>query len=219
MFQRVYDYPAIQTATRWYKPRAYGEPLSDGTWAGWLVFFALNGRSAKAPAGPETTQTSLALLARWAAGLTPVYLEGALKRALGLRAQRPVVAELDDAEYEALEDAELLETSAAIERTAAKVDEAAAITARRDAQQIRRDRMAMEAAEAATEEASAKLEAEAHEHAASLARATAATAKRRRDSLNDKRASSSHRNAGSTRRKISGTNPKKRVTPTKAKKR
>ena len=63
--------------------RAYGDPQPDGSWDDWLVFFPLGRGTAIAPPSPETTQHTLADLAVWAAGLTPVYLEGALDRALG----------------------------------------------------------------------------------------------------------------------------------------
>jgi hypothetical protein len=66
---------------RTYRPRACGRPRDDGTWEAWLEFSPGDGsevvRSAR-----ETTQPNLADLEYWATGLTPVYLEGALDRAL-----------------------------------------------------------------------------------------------------------------------------------------
>jgi len=183
MFRRVYDYPAVIAGARRYKPRAYGELKPDGTWAGWLVFFTLDGRSAKAPPGPETTQSTWGALIDWAAGVTPIYIEGALTRALGVSRQQSWIDELDAAEYEALSDAEVLETSAAAERVAAEVDAAAAAAARSDAERIRRQRRVTEAAAAVNEAASATLDAEAHERAASSARADAAAATRRLRSI------------------------------------
>jgi transitional endoplasmic reticulum ATPase len=75
-----------------YHARACGGKAGDGTrrWHGWIEF-------APVPRGPvirtprETTQPDRANTARWASGLTPVYLEGALARALhwGLIAVEP----------------------------------------------------------------------------------------------------------------------------------
>ena len=153
-----------------------------GAWDGWLVFFPLGGGAAIAPPSPETTQTTLAALALWAAGLTPVYLEGAMARALGLAQQAALIARLAEAEYEALGDAEQLEAEAAIERSAADLDEAAARTARAEAGRIRAERVAVKGALAASQEEAAKVEANLHEQAARDARAVAAAAKRQRQS-------------------------------------
>jgi hypothetical protein len=182
MFHRIQQYELIDMGGRWYRPRAYGDPQPDGTWDGWIVFFPLGGGSAIAPSGPETTQSTLEALAVWAAGLTPVYLDGALAGALRLARQPPLIAQLADAEYEALGDAERLEIAAEVERTAADLDEAAASAARADAERIRRERLATERALAATEEAAAKMEADVHEQAARDARTAAADAARRRRS-------------------------------------
>jgi hypothetical protein len=119
-------------------------------------------------------------LAVWAAGLTPVYVEGALGRALRLAQQPPPIAVLAEAEYEALEDAEQLETAAEADRRAADLDKAAAAAARADAERIRRERLAAECALAAVEEAAATMEADAHQQAARNARAAAATRRRTR---------------------------------------
>jgi hypothetical protein len=64
-----------------YAPRACGRAAEDGRWEGWVEFSALDTgevvRSAR-----ETTQPSRADTMYWATGLTRVYLEGALIRAL-----------------------------------------------------------------------------------------------------------------------------------------
>ena len=64
-----------------YEARACGGPMPGGTWQGWIEFAPLGGgepvRSAR-----ETTQPNRADTEYWATGLTPVYLEGALRRAL-----------------------------------------------------------------------------------------------------------------------------------------
>jgi hypothetical protein len=68
-----------------YTARACGSEMPDGKWQGWIEFVPLGGgeplRSAR-----ETTQPNRQDTAYWATGLTPVYLEGALRRA-----QRPTV--------------------------------------------------------------------------------------------------------------------------------
>lgn len=67
---------------RLYKAEACGGVSEDGLWEGWIEFSAetsdLVYRSAR-----ETTQPNRNDLLYWAKGLTEVYLEGALKRALG----------------------------------------------------------------------------------------------------------------------------------------
>ena len=182
MFHQIQQYELIDVGGLWYRPRAYGDPRPGGMWDGWLIFFPLGRRIAFAPPGPETTQSTVAALAVWAAGLSTVYLEGALARALDLAEQPPIIARLSDAEYEALAEAERLETAALVERTAAEVDDAAARAARIDAERLRRERLATESALATTEQEAAKLEATIHEQAARDARAIAAHAERRQRS-------------------------------------
>src|SRR5215831_6747554 len=64
-----------------YAPRACARAADDGRWEGWVEFSDLDTgdviRSAR-----ETTQPSRADTMYWATGLTRVYLEGALVRAL-----------------------------------------------------------------------------------------------------------------------------------------
>jgi hypothetical protein len=182
MFHRIQQYGLLYAGGVSYLPRAYGAVQADGTWEGRLVFFPIRSGTAVTPPGPETTQTTRAAVATWAAGLTTVYLEGALARALAGVEQPPPIAQLTAAEYEALDDAARLATAAAAERTAADLDDAAAEVARAEARQIRRERLATEGALAATKEAAASIEAERHEAAARDARAVAAAASRRRRS-------------------------------------
>jgi hypothetical protein len=178
VFQRIRDYDLIDAGGRVYRPRAYADPRSDGTWDGYLVFFPLGGGLAIATER-ETMQSTLDALTVWAAGITPVYLEGALARALQLASQPSVIDRLEVAEYEALEDADRLETAAEIERTTAIVDEMAAADARADAEHLRRERLVTESAIATTEALAATEAAERHEAAARDARAVAADATRR----------------------------------------
>jgi hypothetical protein len=177
MVHSIQHYELMDSAGRRYRPRAYGDPQPDGTWDGWLVFFPLAGGQAIA-SGRETTQSTWGALEVWADGLTSVHLEGALDRALRLAEQPSLLAHLADAEYEALDDAEQLETAAEVERATADVDEAAARLARGDAERLRRARLAAEGELAATEEAAAILEAKVHEQAVRDARAVAADRRR-----------------------------------------
>ena len=178
MFHRIQQYPLVHDGGRTYRPRVYGAPQPDGTWGGWIVFFPLAGGPAVAT-DRETTQSTLESLGIWAAGLTSVYLEGALVRALQLEAAPLIIAHLNEAEYAALEDAERLQTAADIERATANIDEAAAAAARVDAERIRNERLVTESALAAADEAAATIEADLHERAAGQARAIAADAARR----------------------------------------
>jgi hypothetical protein len=189
MFHRIQKYDPIYRGGRWYRPRAFGELQPDGTWDGWLVFFPdfpVDGSSAIAAPGPETTQSTWTLLVVWAADLTLGYLEGALARALTAAQQPLLIHQLADEEYEALEDAERLERSAAVERTAAELDEAAASEARADAERIRRQRLDTERALAATEAAAAKRKANVLAQAAREARAVAGDTARRHRSAHAK---------------------------------
>ena len=86
MFQPIYEYAHVASSGRRYRPRAYGELQADGRWAGWLVFFLIGGGEVVAT-DRQTTQSTLAALGEWAAGITPGYLEGALGRALDLAHQ------------------------------------------------------------------------------------------------------------------------------------
>ena len=177
MFQRIRNYGLISAGAESYRPRAYGDRRADGTWDGYLVFFPLRSGPAVAT-DRESTQSTFDALTVWADGLTVVYLEGALMRALQLAEQPSILTQLEEAEYDALDDAERLETAAEVERLSAAVDEAAAAQARVDADQIRRDRLTTEGVLAATEEAIATREAEVHTEAAREARAVATEAAR-----------------------------------------
>jgi hypothetical protein len=64
-----------------YAPRACARIGADGLWEGWLEFSNLES-GAVIRTGRETTQPTRADTMYWATGLTRVYLEGALARAL-----------------------------------------------------------------------------------------------------------------------------------------
>jgi hypothetical protein len=65
-----------------YAPRACAREREDGRWEGWIEFGDLD-TGAVIRSGRETTQPSRDDAMYWATGLTRVYLEGALARALG----------------------------------------------------------------------------------------------------------------------------------------
>ena len=74
-----------------YTARACGAESDNGHWQGWIEFIPLDGGEA-IRSGRETTQPNRTDTLYWATGLTQVYLEGALQRALNplvLRAPKP----------------------------------------------------------------------------------------------------------------------------------
>jgi hypothetical protein len=64
-----------------YRAHACGAPMADGKWQGWIEFLPLDG-STPIRSGRETTQPNRTDVEYWATGLTAVYLQGALQRAL-----------------------------------------------------------------------------------------------------------------------------------------
>jgi hypothetical protein len=78
---------------RVYRAQACGGPMSDGVWEGWIEFDPIGGGTAlRSPR--ETTQPNRKDSVYWATGLTAIYLEGALDRALNPLVRRiPVSAE------------------------------------------------------------------------------------------------------------------------------
>ncbi len=83
MTRVLLTYQALLTGRdgRVYTAQACGRERDGGTWEGWLEFGPADGSDA-VRSGRETTQPNLVDLEYWATGLTPVYLEGALQRAL-----------------------------------------------------------------------------------------------------------------------------------------
>jgi hypothetical protein len=64
-----------------YEARACGSEMPDGLWQGWIEFVPVTGGT-PLRTSRETTQPNRADTVYWATGLTGVYLEGALRRAL-----------------------------------------------------------------------------------------------------------------------------------------
>jgi hypothetical protein len=77
----VYDTRIVGNDGIAYEARACAAPDGSGTWQGWIEFVPIaGGTPLRTPR--ETTQPNRADTIYWATGLTPVYLEGALARAL-----------------------------------------------------------------------------------------------------------------------------------------
>jgi len=76
-----FSQPVRDADARLYDVRVCGALMAGGTWEGWLEFVPLGGGEA-VRSSRETTQPNRADLEYWATGLTEVYLEGALQRAL-----------------------------------------------------------------------------------------------------------------------------------------
>jgi len=83
MAEVLVEYSDVVTAEdgRRYMARACGTEVASGQWHGWLEFTDME--TSEAVRSPrETTQPNRTDTEYWATGLTPVYLEGALQRAL-----------------------------------------------------------------------------------------------------------------------------------------
>jgi hypothetical protein len=65
-----------------YIARTYATERADGTWAAWLEFTPVGSPRITLRTDQESTQPNRAAVEYWASGLEPVYLEGALARAL-----------------------------------------------------------------------------------------------------------------------------------------
>jgi len=76
-----YGEPVINSNGR-YHARAIGRLAEDGMWDGWLEFEPLDEDGPVVVGAVESRQPEAHDLAYWATGLTAVFLEGALKRAL-----------------------------------------------------------------------------------------------------------------------------------------
>jgi hypothetical protein len=75
-----------------YHAHACGSEMPDGKWQGWLEFVPLGG-AAPIRSNRETTQPNRQGTIYWSTGLSPIYLEGALERALNpLVYRRPTPA-------------------------------------------------------------------------------------------------------------------------------
>jgi hypothetical protein len=72
-----------------YTARAMGRQRKGrSVWEGWLEFSPVGGRGIVRRSRIETTQPNREALAYWAGGVEPIYLEGALERAIASRSDR-----------------------------------------------------------------------------------------------------------------------------------
>ena len=84
----TYSDPIAAGGGTTFHARACGRQMDDGRWEGWIEFESTDGTEVLR-SGRETTQPNRDDTAYWATGLTPVYLEGALHRALEPRLASP----------------------------------------------------------------------------------------------------------------------------------
>jgi len=76
-----YEKPVIGDDGRSYAARACGRENENGLWEGWIELVPGDG-SPVLRSERETTQPNRADTEYWATGITPIYLEGALRRTL-----------------------------------------------------------------------------------------------------------------------------------------
>jgi hypothetical protein len=76
-----YQHPVAGPDGKLYEARAVGSPMPGGKWQAWIEFVPLDGGK-PLRTGRETTQPNRDDAMYWATGLSPVYLDGALRRAL-----------------------------------------------------------------------------------------------------------------------------------------
>jgi hypothetical protein len=76
-----YSDPVTSKEGRTFIARACGAEFDDSRWQGWIEFVPVDG-GLPVRSGRETTQPNRTDTVYWATGLTPVYLQGSLDRAL-----------------------------------------------------------------------------------------------------------------------------------------
>jgi hypothetical protein len=76
-----FDAPVAADTGKNYIARACGDEMHDGGWQGWIEFVPI-GDGEPVRSARETTQPNREDTVYWATGLTPVFLEGSLRRAL-----------------------------------------------------------------------------------------------------------------------------------------
>jgi hypothetical protein len=85
-----YEHPVKAPDNTSYEARACGSPMPGGTWQGWIEFVPVGGGEPVRTAR-ETTQPNRVDTVYWATGVSAVYLEGALRRALAKPTAVPAV--------------------------------------------------------------------------------------------------------------------------------
>ena len=184
MFQRVAQYGMITGGDGIvYRPRAYAQPRTDGTWAGFLVFFPARVGSPVVSTDEQTVQPTISAVAAWAATLTDAALHDGLALALSLEPSAALASKLVGLEA----DADALETAADVAGTASRIADDAAIlhesdaaVARAESRALAEDESRLREEAATVTETEARARAELHERAAENAREVAADASRKR---------------------------------------
>jgi hypothetical protein len=94
------EYPDLVTSEtgKNYTARACGAETDRGTWQGWIEFVPV-GDGEPVRSARETTQPNRQDTVYWATGLTPVFLEGSLRRALRPLA-RPIAPEREPPHFD-----------------------------------------------------------------------------------------------------------------------
>lgn len=90
-----FDEPIVAPRGDKYFAQAVGSEVDGRLWEGWLEFLPVNESRGALESGRETTQPNRAGVEYWSQGLTRVYLQGALARALSL-AESPRVPSVTD---------------------------------------------------------------------------------------------------------------------------
>ena len=80
----LFDEPIAAPSGKTYLAHAVGKEVDGGLWDGWLEFQGVDDGSDVLASGRETTQPNRKNIEYWAQGLTKVYLQGALGRAVSL---------------------------------------------------------------------------------------------------------------------------------------
>jgi hypothetical protein len=92
-----FDAPIAAPGGKTYFAQAVGQEVDNGLWEGWLEFLGVEDGLDAFASDRETTQPNRGALEYWAQGLTMVYLEGSLNRAISLaepyRQRAPMNAE------------------------------------------------------------------------------------------------------------------------------
>lgn len=83
-----YDESIDDAAGRPFMARATAREREDGLWESWLEFVPIDEPGKVFSSERETTQPNRLNVEYWAQGLTKVYLEGALQRAMSLTGSR-----------------------------------------------------------------------------------------------------------------------------------
>ena len=96
----VFDALALSAGGERYVPRACGRRDDRGVWEGWLEFIPEEDGAPPLRTDRETTQPNREDTVYWATGLTPVFLEGSLRRALN-PLTRPAAREVMPAVFDA----------------------------------------------------------------------------------------------------------------------